>query len=321
MFMQSRVVDTLVLARAFGITLMVLNHSTAENWLPGGLNILLVLSGVSFASLGFAGSTKDTLRTMVWFLALLLLIAWAMTLLAFVKDAEIRPLELLMVSAWVTTDFLSDYPIWYVQVILQIFLFLGFIFAVFDLTPKVRANPVLATALFLVAGVAAGLVGKQVWNPPHLWGHLPYIHVWTFLLGWLYWALFVDRAPDRAGRALFGALALASGILMLGPEAMDGRPMRLCVYGAAVLFLALSPQLRLPASLVHVVYLVSQSTLYLFFLHWTFFKIATLGLMVFDTVPGTLESSVKFNIAMAGSILTWAFVTAVGRSWAKRKRT
>jgi len=318
--MQSRVVDPLTLARALGITLVVLNHATPENWLPGGLNILLVLSGVSFATLGFGGTTKDTLRTMVWFLARLLLIAWALTLLAFLKDAEVRPLELLMVSAWVTTDFLSDYPIWYVQVILQIFLFLGLIFAVFDLTPKVQSNPVFAAISFLGASVGVGLIGKQVWNPPHLWGHLPYLHIWTFLVGWLYWALFVNKTQDRAGQVLFGGLALLGGILMLGPDAIDGRPIRLCVYSATVLFLAVSPQLRLPAVVVHLVYLVSQSTLYLFFLHWTFFKIAALGLVVFGTLPDTLDISINFIVAMVGGVTTWALVTAVSRGWAQRKK-
>ncbi len=315
--MRIRPVEPLLALRAVGISLVVANHAAVGVPLTGGLNILLLLSGVSFAGLAFHGDTRGTVRSIFPFVTRLMQFAVVLTLLAFVKDGEFRLFELLMVSNWATTDKLSPYPIWYVQTLLQMLLILAVLFLAFDLSPKMERRPVSTAFAFVLGSVVAALVAKHVWNPLDLKGHLPHLHLWNFVLGWLYWALFLHKGPCKRSRLTFFMVSIFSAYWMIGPGAQFGGGVRFYVFSAAITFLTVSPKLSLPHSLAQIVYLIGQASLYLFFLHWALFRVAGVGLSAFQPVSFGVESSVEFCVAMTGGVLSWVFVTAASRTWIK----
>ena len=59
-----RSVESVVWARAAAIILVVANHVEFGVSLHGGLNALLVVSGLSLAQFGFRGTTGDAVRAM-----------------------------------------------------------------------------------------------------------------------------------------------------------------------------------------------------------------------------------------------------------------
>ncbi len=316
-----KTVDALTFARAFGISLMLFNHAWLGVRLEGGLNVLLILSGVSFATLGLSGSTSDTLRTMVSFLSRLLIFAWALMFLAFARDGRVDVLELLMISHWFTKEFTSPFPVWYVQVILQTLIFLGLIFALFNLTPKIRARPILGCLLLWLGAVAMAAGSKLLWDSSHLRDWVFHLYMWNFLLGWVYWAIFLHNTPTLGQRLGFIAAGVMGGFVlfyMLGLK-MTGIGIRFYVYCGAVIFLGLVDKLTLPAWLAHGIFLISQSTLYIFFLHWSWFKVSSLVLSPFGTPPGVVVAVTNFTVALVGCIALWALVTAASRSWVKRR--
>lgn len=318
---QWKSVDALTFARAFGISLMLFNHAWLGVKLGGGLNVLLILSGVSFATLGLSGTSRDSLRSMVGFLSRLLIVAWALMFVAFARDGKVDFLELALISHWFSKEFTSPFPVWYVQTIFQTFLLLGVLFALFNLTPKIQARPILACMLLWLGAVALAGGSKLVWDSQPLGDWVFHLHVWNFLLGWLYWALFIANTPTLTHRLFFIIAGLLAGVVLMGVLGINSvaHGTRLYVFSGAVVFLGLVDKLVLPRMLAHLIFLISQSTLYIFFLHWSWFKLSRLILSLFDDPPGLVVAVTNFTVALVGCIALWALVTATSRSWVKRR--
>lgn len=311
-----RHIDPQTIARAFGISLVVANHSLPWS-LHGGLNTLLFLSGISFATIGFAATTRDTLRVIWTFLFRLVVYSILLAIFWCAVFRRFDPLEIGMMSNWFYPSRISKFPIWYTQAILQMFLGFAVLFCTLDLTPKLRRRPIIITTTLLITVIALGIVSKSLWDTLYLRDKLPHLLVWNVVLGWLFWAMLVNRTPTLYDRVLFTLISLAASYIMFVEIGLAEGGARIYWFCAALLLIVWGQSIRLPNFLAHILVLISQATLYIFLLHYPF-------VIVLEKVGDALGNTrsvwfdfVKFSSAVAGPVLIWAFITALSRTWSR----
>ncbi len=228
-------------------------------------------------------------------------------------------LEVGMVSNWFYASRLSKFPIWYTQAMLQMFLALAVLFYVLDLTPKLQRRPVVVTMALLIAAMVLGIVSKLLWDTTYLDDKLPQLQMWNVIVGWLFWAVLVNRTATARDRILFVLMSVVSSYVMFVEIGLVEGVARFCWFSATLVVIVWVPQkILLPGLLAHVVALISQASLYIFLLHRAI-------LLAFDKIGAVLGgagavwfNSIRFLIAVGAPLLIWAFATAVSRTWSRR---
>lgn len=204
-------VPAITLVQALSLILLVANH--ARLWregLHGGLNGLLLVSGIVMGTLAFRHTTRETLNFMRRFSVRVLVPSIAVTLLYFAVRQNGSWAEILMVSNWLTRDRIVLFPIWYIQALIQMFLVIGILFWLFDLTPRLRANPEKGTLIAYAAAVALCLFSYAVWDTAYLQDKLPQLIAWNFILGWVIWAFLINGSRTLFRKVLLSAVLLFS---------------------------------------------------------------------------------------------------------------
>ncbi|MEM6888581.1 MAG: acyltransferase family protein [Pseudomonadota bacterium] len=307
-----REIDSLYIVRAFAITAVVANHALTVSF-AGGLNLLLLLSGIAFAQLCFNRQTEVSLpRAAVQFIRPLLIWSVVLCLFWFAVFKRFELAEMLMVSNWVTASRVSKFPIWYTQVMLQMMLAIVVLFQTFHLTPLFRRAPVLASAGALAAAAGLAIFAQGAFDSDDLKDKLPHLHAWNFVLGWLFWAVLISRQPRPGHQLLLTLISLPLLLFMflgLDVPAADARAQVAILPAILLIWL---PKIRLPFALVHPVSLISQATLYLFFLHYPF--LLAVRNLLDGILPPDLVGFLQFGAAMIGPILIWAAGTATRRT-------
>lgn len=316
-----RPVDTMYVVRALGIMAVVANHT--GNAIPifgaGGLNILFLLSGMSFAAICFSPNSGDIARNAVRFMAPLVIGSVLLVLLWMILFRRFEPFELAMVSNWITNSRVSRFPVWYTQVLIQIMLVLVPLFLALGLTDRFRSAPLRASMVALVLTVALATVAKLLFDTDELKDKLPHLHAWNFVLGWVFWAVLKVEPPTTAHRVGLTALTLPLMAFMFVGLAYPDGAMRLATATLPVLLLIWTTKLVLPRVLSQAALLVSQATLYIFFLHYPF-------LIAFDRVFSKRIPEVPLDLlqllaGLIGPIVIWAMVVASQRTYRKMQRT
>ena len=315
-----RRVDTLVVVRALAITLLVLNHSGIAYGLHGGLNVLLLVSGISMATYSFTGSTLQTLRS---FLKLALHVAVPAVILAFIfalMKQDVRWTELALISNWITPERVVLFPIWYVQCLVQILLGLSLLFWLFNLTPRIRQAPVRTTALVLAGSVLASVVSSLIWDTYPLRDKLPHLLLWNLTLGWFYWALLVQEARTVERRLLFTAVLLLCQAVVF-PLAADlyGDARFVWLTGLGLLLIWWD-QLTMPRWLAHLFQLLSQATFFIFLLHHFSMAICIRISWALDIWDIQQRHFVLFLSGLILPVLAWAGYTAAMRSYGRMRQ-
>ena len=303
-----RDLDTRDVLRAMGITAIVANHAFAAS-LHGGLNLLLLISGIAFAQLVFGGEDRTGLANRAArFVRPLVTWSVVFCLFWFAVFGRFEPAEILMLSNWITTERVSKFPIWYTQVLLQIVVVLCVLLPLSGALQRVREAPVTHAVRWLAATVAVAVVAQVLVDTDHLADKLPHLHAWNFVLGWLFWAVLYAREPGDRDRVALTALCVPLMLLMFVGLDAPGGGSRAWVAIPAVLLLIWAPRLRLPRRAAHPLLLICQSVLFIFFLHYPF--ILALRDLAGDVVPETALDVMQFAAGIVGPVIVWAFVTA-----------
>ncbi|UAK25061.1 hypothetical protein [Sphingomonas nostoxanthinifaciens] len=208
-------IDTDAFMRAAAICSIVWNHAnpSALGAFGGGMTFLMMLSGFNFARFSLQGGTPESVRAALVRLGLRIGVpSFLLVLFFFAALHRFDARELLFVSNWWTRDRISLFPLWYPEVMLQMFVLLYLLF----LTPlgRVALSHMLAfsLAIFLVgAGLRYAL--PFVWNTEYLNHDLPHLYLWNFTLGWVIFFLVVARPPTALTVLLaIGCVALGSAV-------------------------------------------------------------------------------------------------------------
>jgi peptidoglycan/LPS O-acetylase OafA/YrhL len=313
-----REIDSRDALRALGISAVVVNHAVAAS-LHGGLNLLLLISGISFARLCFGG--RGDVRLISASLRFLRpLVTWSLVLclLWFAVFGRVVWPEILLYSNWITIERVSKFPIWYTQVLVQMLVCLVVLLLLTGGVGRLRARPVPYTLVWLAVAAAIAALSQTMVDADRLADKLPHLHAWNFLLGWVFWAVLYARDPAPADRVALTALSVPLLLVMyIGLDAPGGQA-RAWLSTPAVLLLIWVPVLRLPRPLAHPVLLVGQAVLFVFFLHYPFILSVrnAFGGVLGPTALGALQALA----GLIGPVILWAAWTAARRTWTHARR-
>lgn len=326
--MEQRSVDTVIFAKACAMVLMVANHSRLSQSLLdipalyGGLNAMLVISGLTMATHAFQHDTRHTLRAFARFglrLALPCLavaLVWDTLMLALgARDITLFKYfaELALFSNWLSTHKLALFPIWYVQAVVQMLLGLGLLVLLTDLTPRIRRSPVAVTATLLGLSLCAALISYAAWDTSALEDRLPHLLVWNFMLGWLIWAVQKRGTASTGTKLALTAVLLGCAAMVYLPTPANNGLSRAFWMSAILLPVIWWNRIALPGFLVHLVQLIAQSVFAIFLLHFYVFGLVEEPLKYLGLDQPVLLSLVKLVAGLVVPVLCWALFTAVVR--------
>lgn len=310
--------DTRDALRAFGIVAVVANHSTALS-LHGGLNLLLLLSGIAFGQLCFgARDTTNIGPKIIRFARPLILTSLAFCAFWFTVFQRFEWTELLMISNWITTERVSKFPIWYPQVLFQTLVFVFLLFLIPGLVSRTIRTPIPYTAAWLTFAVGVACLAQALIDTDLFADKLPHLHAWNFVLGWVFWAVLYSRQTNAAERAILTAFCFPLLLLMFLGLDVPGAEARVWVAIPAVIALIWVPYLPMPHGLAHVTLTIAQAVLFIFFLHYPF--ILTVREVLGGALPQAAIDGLQFVAGVLGPVLVWVLYTAAQRTFATARR-
>ena len=313
-------INTLVLVKALAITLVVANHSgIAQGLIQGGLNALLIVSGISMATFAFKESTCQTLRAFRLFTLRIAIPSFLLALFWQIAVSNVSLLELTFISNWFYKWRVVGFPIWYVQIIVQLMIAFSILFWALDLTPKIKKAPVRTTFIALLLSVLACVVSYAFWDTWYLRDKLPHLLAWNFTFGWFFWALAIKNRKTLKFQFILSCTLIICGILTLiltDAKGGEARFVWLTFFGFILIWF---DTIVLPAVLARMLLLISQATFVIFLLHH-----ASIGRLVwfgelFGFVDFVKDPTVRFIVGLIMPVFIWAFFTAIMRSYKRMK--
>jgi peptidoglycan/LPS O-acetylase OafA/YrhL len=308
-----------VLLRALAISHVAYHHAyflappDDGLWLAGGMAFLLMLSGMNLARFSIDRASPDQLRSSIAAYARRVFIPSVLAVLfSFLVRRQFSWEELLFYQNLITpSGVISLFPVFYVQVLLQLLVVLYLLV----LVPRVaiwviRYPGRSALALFLV-GMLARWLGPAVFgnDPPFL---EPHLFLWDFALGLVvyYFGRGVTAPPSPPRRLLALLCVVSAAAFMFSPVGL--RFWWLLVGGTFLIFVR---DVRIPAIMARVATIVSGAAFAIFLTHMFWFEVyATLhGLFVSRTVRPSAPLVFAFGMLM--SVGGWVAYTAFVRAY------
>lgn len=309
--MPSRSMEIGVALRALAILMVVFNHSHPDHWFPlglgGGMMFLMLLSGQNFAKFAL-GPARDAAHVRRASLMLAWQVFWPsllVVLLWFVLRREFNVWELLFVRNLVDTERLAKFPVWYVQVLIQMMLMMAAAFSVPALGRTFLRNPIPASAAVWVSTLLLRYVSFVTSDDPKYVYHLPTNWFFDFSLGWLLYFLVSSRPREQRRPWLLSAAIVVSGFLASSPDVLNFY--WLVVGGLALVWLE---EVRVPVFVAQPLQLVSQATFTVFLTHRMFFVVCE-----YAPIPYVAHPDVKFVVSTFGGVVTWIVLTSLRRAW------
>lgn len=316
---SSASVDTDVFLRACGILLVVINHSAAIADRPfelgGGMNILLLLSGLSFARFTLAQSSMSGVRaSMLQFGWKLLLPALAVILLSFALKREFSWPELLFVSNFYSLEHVALLYTWYPQIIVQMIAFLYLATFVPGAISAFRTRPIVTATIWTVATYAVFILHYSTYGPDEFHSRLLSFYMWNFVLGWLvYFVGFREPGVLPAGRlaAFLLIVALAAWAFAFGDSWL-----RMVTMTIATFLLFTRRKIRMPKLFAQTANVLSQATFTIFLTH-VFFLRAFDTFHLRRTLAGAdlRDMALATSITLVGTVAVWLSLTSLHRAW------
>ena len=302
-----------IILRAVAISAVVYNHAHVYGppsvTFAGGMTVLMLLSGVSFARFALTTGSAGKIRAAAFNLAkLLLLPSMAVLVFSFFYMRQFSLTELLFVSNWFKGDYIARFPIWYPEVMIQMMVIVAVMFSIPPLLRVFLRYPLVASIAVLALAVLVRFLMPAWHDTSGLYHRLPHLFLWNFVLGWV---VFYVSAGDRPLllKAVVIAGALASGIVGWDPGGPQGWWLAVAV--GLLLFL---PNVRLPSPLVQPVTIVSQASFAIFLLH-------TIALGAYRAIFPWESPEIAFVFAMLGCVVFWIVLTSFLRAWRETRKS
>lgn len=297
---------TETLVRTWAICWVVFNHAHSyggpSTALTGGMTVLILLSGLSFARTALATADAEIVQSNLLRLCRILFVPSALiVLLSFAVKSDFRWTELAMVSNWIRPDAVARMPIWYVQTMIQIALGLLVVFSLPGALGPFKRHPKLASIGALVGATALHLASMQLYDTSNLYHRVPTLLLWNFVLGWCVYFLGFSHEATRTSKLVAVLCAISAGTLAWPIDEPNVYWLVLCT--VLIVFVA---RVKMPPFAAWFVSVCSQALLAIFMLHLIF--LAIYGAVFEVNVPllGAL-------FALSGSIFTWSvLVAAIG---------
>ncbi len=242
-----------VVLRALAIVAMVTGHVGVAP-LRGGAHLLLAVAGFNFARFGLgARDTGEQLRRVRSNLARIAVPSLAFVGASVVLDDRFTLANLVLVNHHVGS---GEWRYWFIEVLVQVLVLLGGIFAV----PRVLVAERRRPFLFALGVLAVALVAREALTDLGDPGYRTFTTqaaAWLFALGWA-----VQRAVTVPQRLLVTGIAL---VTVPGFFQVEWRGE---IVLAGVLALVWLRSVRVPHVLNRVLGLIAGASLYIYLSHW-----------------------------------------------------
>ncbi|MEJ5056704.1 MULTISPECIES: amino acid adenylation domain-containing protein [unclassified Pseudomonas] len=298
-----------VLLRVISIMLIVIGHF---NFFPiwpiaGETTVLFMVSGISLArfqlkAINERGNARMLLKSVISIAAPTILY----TVLLQVVFHRFHWQPLLLVSNWFPSSITGDFAYWYIEVLLQMILIIGFALSFQRVRNIIMANPfrnlVVAACLLTVADF---MIATYVFDAIALFNRVPQHYLATMVLG-----MAIHFAHSTRQKLIASAVTLMiiafQDYLALSGLASQGLEMVFYVDIAlpAVLALIWIRSIPVPGLIAKGLALIASSTLYIYLTHFQFHSLTR---HLYD------QPVLAVVIAVVGGI-------AVGYAWNKGVR-
>ncbi|MHC8320761.1 amino acid adenylation domain-containing protein [Pseudomonas sp. GB2N2] len=316
-----RAMEVPVLLRVISILLIVAGHlHLFSNWMIAGeTKVLFIVSGISLArfqlqAINERGDARTLLKSVVSIAAPTILYA---ALVQAVFD-KVHWQTLLLISNWFPERTVGLFTYWYIEVLLQMILLIGFALSFERVRKLIRANPfqnlVIAACALAVADI---LISAYVFDATALYNRVPQHYLAIMVLG-----MAIHYANSSTQKWVISAVTVivlgGQDLLLLfggGPEAEVARSY-IDIAVPAVLAVVWFKSIPVPGVLSRGLALIASSTLYIYLTHFQFQSVAR---HIVD------QPAVAVVVALAGGVgVAYAWnkvVRVVLMRWNKGKKT
>ena len=297
---SSVTVEASVLARALGITSVVVNHSAilaAFMKIDGAAFMLIIPMGFSFARFQLQrilahGRPWSALGTLPRIMVPTFLLALAHQM----KGGTLYPSVLLFYNNFVDHYTDGGFNFWFIEIFVQLQLIFIALCALPPFRRRVRTSPYTVSLVLFVGGFALSRALPLLWNTEHLYNLVPYRFICYFALGW---CLFF--AEKRWERWVNSGLVVFLSVMQL-PALSEA----FWVFVGGQL-IAWAPAVRLPKALASAIGIVASASLYIYLTHSMFFR-AT------QVLPLPYTQLLQIPVALVGGV---ALGLLVDWAWSK----
>jgi amino acid adenylation domain-containing protein len=310
-----------VLLRVMAILLIVVGHfHVFSNWyISGETSVLFIVSGLSLARFQLkAINERGNARALLKSAASIAVPTVLYTILTQVLFDRIHWQSILMISNWFTRNAVGDFTYWYIEVLLQMILIIGFVLSFESVRKAIMSNPfrhlVLAACLLAVADL---LINTYVFDATALFDRVPQHYLAIMVLG-----MAIHYAHSNARKLIVSAVAIlvigAQDILrVFGHEAQASGYIDIAI--PAILAVIWIRSVPVPGIIARGLALIAASTLFIYLTHFQFQSLArriddTPALAVVIAIIGGIGVGYAWNKLLRIILLRWSGGTEKARA-------
>jgi hypothetical protein len=291
-----------VIARAVGITGIVVNHSEIFSGivkLDGAAFMLVIPMGFCFARFQLRRIVvSDRPWPALGTLPRIMIPTFLVALSHQLKGDTFYPSVLLFYNNFVDHYTDRGFNFWFIEVFVQLQILLFVLCAMPSFRRAVRAAPYRVSLGMYVGGFIISRIAPFVWNTDHLINLVPWRFIWYLALGW---CIFF-------GRETWQKLLNTVLVLVLTAVQPTGNEALWVLFGG--LTMTWTPGIRLPRAAAAVVGAVAAASLYIYLTHIAVFSAA-------KVIPLPFIGLLKIFMALILGVLLAFFVDWV---WSAVKR-
>ncbi|MET0337834.1 MAG: hypothetical protein ABW063_08720 [Caulobacter sp.] len=302
---RSSRMDVEALLRAAAVCAVVFNHAHVygghTTQFTGGMTVLLLLSGHSFARFTLVtGSRRLVSAGLIKLGVTLLMPSILLVLVSFAIKRTVSWPELLMVSNWSSGKYLSLFPIWYPQVVLQLLAGLAVLLWTPTLWRRFCGAPLGWSLALFGSAVLVRAGAPLLWQTDALHHRLPHLLAWNFILGWV--IFFGRRTMEEQGRLWMCTICASAAFI--GWPATTPQPYGLSIAAALLIYM---PQISVAPAMARVASILSQSAFTIFLLH-------TIALGAFRAIAPWRSPTTASLVSILACVTVWLVVTSAWRA-------
>ncbi|VVN99453.1 amino acid adenylation domain-containing protein [Pseudomonas fluorescens] len=304
-----RAMEIPVFLRVISILFIVVGHfHLFSKWpVSGETTVLFVVSGISLARFQLqAINERGNVRTLVKSIISIAAPTILYTMLIQTLFDRIHWQTLLLISNWFSPYLAGGFAYWYIEVLLQMIIIIGFALSFERVRKIIKSNPfrylVIVSCVLVVADI---LMSKYLFDATALYNRVPQHYLAIMVLG-----MAIHYANSRIQKLVVSAVAIimmgGQDILAVFGRELPGFDMRenIDITVPAVLAVIWIRSIPVPAIIARGLALIASSTLYIYLTH---FQFKSLARHIYD------EPALAVAIAIAGGI-------GVGYAWNKGVR-
>ncbi|EJM79335.1 amino acid adenylation domain-containing protein [Pseudomonas sp. GM67] len=273
-----RAMEVPVLLRVISIILIVIGHlHLFSTWsVVGETTVLFLISGISLARFQFqAINERGNVRTLVRSVVFIAVPTILYTLLNQILFDQAHWQTMLLISNWFPPTMMGGFAYWYVEVLLQMIVIIGFVLSFERVRNIIVANPfrclVLAACALAVADI---VISAFLFDASPLYNRVPQHYLAVMVLG-----MAVHYAHSSAQKWIVSAVAVVvmggeDLLAIFGTGAQEVAKDYVDIAIPAVLSLIWVKSIPVPGLVARGLALVASSTLFIYLTHFQFQSLA-----------------------------------------------